>query len=146
MLPKPHHLGSKYAAVFQDQSVVAAYHHRPTYPAELFPIIANLIADAPRAVLDVGCGTGDVTRPLAPLVDRIDALDVSAAMLEKARTLPGGDNPRINWILGRAEDREVRPPYALITAGQSLHWMDWDVVMPRFQTLLTPQGFLAIVG
>ena len=37
------------------------------------------------------------------------------------------------------------PPYALVTTGQSLHWMDWDVVLPRFARSVTPRGMLAIV-
>ena len=53
MLPKPAHLGPEYAAQFQDQSVVAAYQYRPPYPAETFSILADLITDAPRAVLAI---------------------------------------------------------------------------------------------
>ncbi|MBV9278962.1 MAG: class I SAM-dependent methyltransferase, partial [Chloroflexi bacterium] len=52
----------------------------------------------PRVVLDAGCGTGDVARPLAPLVDRVDAVDISAGMIERGRRLPGGENPAITWI------------------------------------------------
>jgi SAM-dependent methyltransferase len=37
-------------------------------------------------VLDVGCGTGALTVPLAPLVGRITALDISSAMLDSLRT------------------------------------------------------------
>ena len=97
-------------------------------------------------VLDVGCGTGDVARPLAQLVDRVDGVDFSSAMLAKGRVLPGGDNPKLNWIYGRVEDAALNPPYNLITAGESLHWMDWSVVMPRFRQMLTPAGYSVIVG
>ena len=37
------------------------------------------------------------------------------------------------------------PPYALITAGESLHWMDWNIVLPRFHRVLRHGGHLAIV-
>jgi hypothetical protein len=37
------------------------------------------------------------------------------------------------------------PPYALVTAGESLHWMDWEIVLPRFATSLVPGGVVAIV-
>jgi hypothetical protein len=43
------------------------------------------------------------------------------------------------------EEVSFTSPYNLITAGNSLHWMDWPVVMPRFGELLSPQGVLAIV-
>jgi trans-aconitate methyltransferase len=106
----------------------------------------GLIAEEPRAVLDLGCGTGFVARPLAPLVDRVDAVDMSVAMIEQGRRLPGGDHPHLNWIVGRTEDVALRPPYALVTAGDSLHWMNWDVVLPRLADVLSPAGWLAILS
>jgi SAM-dependent methyltransferase len=111
----------------------------------VFDVLVGLIAAEPRAVLDLGCGTGNVARPLAPLVDRVDAVDISAAMVEQGKRLPGGGHPGLHWIVGRAEDAPLRPPYALVTAGESLHWMDWDVVLPRMHDALTPGGSLAIV-
>lgn len=136
--------GAHNAERFQDQSVVDRYHLRPVYPPEIFTVLNELIVDEPRAVLDIGCGTGNVARPLAEYVERIDAVDLSLPMLERARTLPGGDSPKIRWLHGRAEDVELEQPYALITAGASLHWMEWDVVLPRLARILTPHGMLAI--
>jgi SAM-dependent methyltransferase len=146
MLSKPKHLAEEYASVFKDRSVVAAYAYREPYPAEIFAILAELITDEPRALLDAGCGTGPLARGLVGRVDRVDAVDFSEAMIETGRRLPGGDDPRLNWIAGNMEEVELRPPYALITAGQSLHWMAWEIVMPRFRSALTPGGYLAIVG
>jgi ubiquinone/menaquinone biosynthesis C-methylase UbiE len=138
-------LDEKFAARFEDQSVVDRYHLRLTYPPELFDLLGTLIVDEPRVVLDVGCGTGNIARPLAEYVDRIDAVDRSLPMLERARTLPGGDSPKIRWLHGRAEDIvETEPPYALITAGESLHWMDWGIVLPRWSREISPHAMLAI--
>jgi SAM-dependent methyltransferase len=133
------------AATFQDRAVAASYRHRPSYPAQTFEILTGLIVDEPRTVLDLGCGTGFLARPLAPLVDRVDAVDPSLAMIEEGRRLPGGDHPRLRWIVGRAEDAPLHPPYALVTAGDSLHWMDWDVVLPRLPAALSPGGRLAVL-
>jgi trans-aconitate methyltransferase len=144
MIPRPESLGEQFAARFQDQSVVDRYHLRPTYPPETFVFLNELIVDEPRTVLDVGCGSGNLTRPLAAYVERIDAVDISRPMLERARALPGGDSPKIRWLHSRAEDVELQPSYALITAGESLHWMDWGVVLPRFARALTSRGALAI--
>jgi trans-aconitate methyltransferase len=146
MQPKPDFFGPHQAARFQDQSVVDCYHLRPTCPPETFRILAGLISDEPRAVLDVGCGTGDVARNLLDFVERIDAVDISLPMIEKGKRLPGGNSPKIRWLHGRAEDTDLTPPYALVTAGQSIHWMEWDIVFPRFQQALTPHGFLSILG
>lgn len=147
MRPKPAHLGAPYAAQFQDAAVVVAYPHRPPYPAEVYERLAALLA-VPAAVLDLGCGTGDLARPLAARLEgvaRIDAVDVSAPMLTLARSLPGGDRPNLRWILGAAEDAPLSPPYGLVTAGESLHWMSWEVVLPRCRALLAPDALLAIV-
>lgn len=133
------------AVRFQDQSVVDRYHLRPTYPPDVFTRLRDLISDEPRAVLDVGCGPGPLARGLLDVAERIDAVDLSPQMLALARTLPGGQSPNMRWLLGRAEEVALDPPYALITAGRSLHWMDWKVALPRFARLLTPQGVLAIV-
>ncbi len=144
MRPKPKHLGQEYAAQFQDAAIVAAYPMRPPYPAAVFAMLAGLATAHPRAVLDAGCGTGDVARRLAPLVDRVDAVDASARMIARGRALPGGDAPNLRWIVASAEAAPLEPPYALITAGESLHWMDWQVVMPRFRAALAPGGLLAL--
>lgn len=135
----------QYARRFQDQSVVDRYHLRPVYPPEVFTLLKSLIGDEPRAVLDVGCGPGPLARGILNDAERVDAVDLSPQMLELARTLPGGQSPKIRWLLGRAEEVALEPPYALIMAGRSLHWLDWDVALPRFARLLTPHGVLAMV-
>lgn len=145
MLPKPEHLGPEYGAQFQDQSVVAAYRFRPPYPDEVFRILAGLIVDEPRIVLDAGCGDGAIARHLVEQVERIDAVDLSRVMIEQGKRLPNGDHPWLRWICAPMEDAPLEPPYALITAGASLHWMDWQVVLPRFRQALTPRGMLAII-
>jgi SAM-dependent methyltransferase len=146
MEPKPKHLGAEHAAMFQDESVARAYRFRPPYPAEAIELLASLAVEPPRAVLDVGSGTGDLARRLTPLVSRVDAVDLSAAMIEEGKRLPGGDHPSLHWIQAPVETAPLFPPYALITAGESLHWLDWSVVFPRLVEILSPNGILAIVG
>jgi len=133
------------AESFLDEDAVHAYRHRAPYPDEVFSILAGLITETPRVVLDVGCGSGAVARYLTPLVDRVDAVDPSAAMIAAGRKLPGGDHPRLRWIADRAEDAPLQPPYAQIVAGMSLHWLDWEVALPRFARILTPHGFLVVL-
>lgn len=143
--PRPAQLTAANAARFQEEAVVDAYPLRPPYAPEIAGLLVDLAVDLPRAVLDAGAGTGEIARALVDRVARVDAVDLSPAMIAKGRTLPGGDHPRLRWILGPIERVPLQPPYALITAGDSLHWMDWETVMPRFQAALTPNGVLAIV-
>lgn len=145
MLPKPDHLGPEYGSQFADPSVVAAYENRPPYPEDVLDLLRELVV-APGSVLDVGTGTGAIARGLAGRVAGVDALDPAAAMIAAGQTLPGGNHPRLTWLLGRAEDAPLRAPYGLITAAASLHWMEWEVVLPRFRDALAPGGVLAIIG
>ena len=144
--PKPKHLGPEYGAQFGDASIVAAYRNRPPYPAEVFDILDGLMADGPRVVLDAGCGSGDLAIPLARIVERIDAVDPSQAMIDVARSRAEADVLPIRFINSSMEEATLSPPYVLATAAESLHWMDWDVVLPRFRQVLVQEGVLAVVG
>jgi SAM-dependent methyltransferase len=145
MEPKPAQWSAGDAAVFTDGEIAAAYPHRPPYPEEAVRLLVDLVRDHPRTVLDLGCGNGDLARRLAPEVERVDAVDPSAAMLAKGRQLPGGDHPHLRWQRATAETAALTPPYALVTAGESLHWMDWEVLFARLARVRTPGGVLAIV-
>lgn len=145
MTAKPAHLSAEYAAQFADRAVVAAYHTRPAYPDEVFAILESLLPRGETRVLELGCGSGDLTLRLSPRVGALDALDVSAPMLEVARARAGASHTNVTWILGPAETFASRASYSLIAAGESLHWMDWDVVLPACARWLRPDGVLAIV-
>lgn len=148
MIQKPKHFAPKYAESFKDSGVVETYHYRPPYPPEIFDILSGLINTAmgvPCRVLDVGCGIGYIARPLIERVDEVDAVDFSQQMIAEGKRLPNGDNPCLHWLHGAIEDVALNPPYALVTAGDSLHWMDWGRVLPRFHDVLVPGGYLAIL-
>jgi SAM-dependent methyltransferase len=147
MRPKHKQFETEHASIFGDASVVQAYQHRPPYPPETFEILCALIDTKamPRAVLDVGCGTGMIARQLVHLVDRIDAVDVALPMLMAGKALLGGDDPKLHWVHSAMEDAPLHPPYALIVAAASLHWMHWETVMSRFHEILTSEGYLAVV-
>jgi SAM-dependent methyltransferase len=142
--PKPRHLGSRYGAQFEDASVAAAYHARPPYPTEFFDVLDRLQSSGGGAILDLGCGTGDVTLGLVSRAQRIDAVDPSPAMLAVAHGRPGADHPGIRWTCAAAETFEFAGPYSLVVAGESLHWMEWDAVMPKIASALAPQGWLVL--
>jgi 2-polyprenyl-3-methyl-5-hydroxy-6-metoxy-1,4-benzoquinol methylase len=146
MQPKPEFLGPEAASAFGDAGVADAYRYRPPYPAEVFDLLLGLCADLPPSVLDAGCGTGSLARHLAARGARVDALDVFSAMIEQGKRLPNGDSPNLRWILGAVENAPLSPPYSLITCGDSLHWMDWYTAMTRFAEVLSPSGYLAILG
>ena len=147
MKPKPVHLGSQYVNQFCDKSVAEVYHTRPPYPEETFEILQSLLPEGKLLyVLDIGCDIGDLTIPLALRADHIDAVDFSKAMLSRAQSRPGGDSPAIHWHCTSAEQHKFSHTYSLVCAGQSLHWMDWSILLPKIRRMLCFDGFLALIN
>lgn len=138
---RPRELGG----VFGNPGVAAAYEHRPPYPSDVFDVLTELITDEPRVVLDIGAGDGAIARPLAHRVDRVDAVDISEAMIDAGRQRPDGRQPNLRWIVGAAETATLDGPYALVTAGASLHWMQWEETLDRLSRVMTPHAQLAVV-
>jgi trans-aconitate methyltransferase len=145
MLPKPLHLQAEYGAQFGDASVVEAYQYRPPYSDEAFDLLLGLVPGEPPSVLDLGCGTGEIARRIAPRSARVDAVDPAQRMLVQAQALPGGKATNLTWILGMAEEAPLTGPYSLVIAGASLHWMEWDIVLPRLGAALTGDGVIAVL-
>ncbi len=98
MKPKPDHLEFKYTEQFKDISVVEVYHHCSPYADEAINKLIELVIDEPGTILDVGCGTEDLACRLISKVKRVDAVDFSSSMIDKGKTLPGGDHQNLNWI------------------------------------------------
>ena len=147
MRPSHKQFAPQYASMFGDASVVHAYQYRPPYPAETFEMLISLLDPdaALRTVLDAGCGPGTIARALVRQVDRVDAVDVAAHMIAAGQGFPGGDDPKLCWIHSAIDLAPLHPPYVLIVAAASLHWMHWETVMTRFCEILTPGGHLAVV-
>ena len=133
------------AAVFAHPAVADAYQYRPPYPPEVLDVLEQITLDRPRNVLDIGAGEGALARPLASRFDHVDALDISAAMVDAGRRRPGGRRPNLRWLVGAAETAGLDGPYALVTAGARLHWMTWPQTLARLASVMTARAFLAIV-
>lgn len=133
------------AGSFLHEGVARAYRYRPPYPPALFDALEALIVDRPRRVLDLGAGDGALARPLADRVDQVDAVEISPAMVAEGRRRPGGGHANLTWHVEAAETVALQGPYALVTAGQSLHWMDWRPTLERVKGVLTRHAMFALV-
>lgn len=118
---------------------------RPPYPAEVYDVLRELLRGHPRAILDAGCGTGKIALGMTDRIDRADAVDPSEAMLRVARSLPGAHNSKIRWIHAAIEDAPLEPPYGLIVAASSIHWMDLERTLKRFADVLADGAMLAVL-
>ena len=90
---------------FTKQAVPFAALHTARSDADLLQLIVGAAAVGPKSdVLDVACGPGLVALALAESAHRVTGLDLTPAMLDKARELQrraAWDN--LTWQVGRAE-------------------------------------------
>ncbi|MBB5787585.1 methyltransferase domain-containing protein [Jiangella mangrovi] len=112
---------------------------RPGYPADA---VAWLTGDAPVRVLDLGAGTGKLTRSLVAAGHDVVAVDPSEPMLAQLRTVL----PAVDARLGSAELLPLEDASVdVVTAGQAYHWFDPAVALPEIARVLRPGGRLGIV-
>lgn len=142
---KPSGLTPEYGAQFQDKAIVKAYRHREPYPNETFDILRELAESPAPVIADIGCGPGDLSFGLGKFASKLDAVDISREMISEAkRSAPEVKN--INWICSPAESAPLEGPYDLITAADSIHWMDWRTLFLNIRKWLKPGKFLCVVG
>ena len=89
-------------AEFTDPRLLAIYDSLNPYLPDRQPgFYVGLAAELGAVeIVDLGCGTGLITRELARLGYRVTAVDPAPAMLDIARQRPYGD--RVRWIEGDA--------------------------------------------
>ncbi|AYY11755.1 class I SAM-dependent methyltransferase [Actinobacteria bacterium YIM 96077] len=112
---------------------------RPGYPDEAVRWLAGA---APARVLDLGAGTGKLTRSLREHGHDVVAVDPSAPMLEQLTAVL----PDVDARLGSAE--EIPVPDAsvdVVVVAQAYHWFDDDVAMPEIARVLGADGHVALV-
>ena len=98
-------------------------------------------------MLDLGCGPGTIAIPLSRLGAEVTAVDPDENMLAEGRRLATVRSAgKIDWIHGRAEEVISRlSQFRLVTFGQSLHWMDRDLVLQSLAAVVETGGGLAII-
>lgn len=121
-------------------SATSAYESgRPSYPAEA---VAWILEDHPAVVVDVGAGTGKLTKSLLGESREVIAVDPDAAMLDTLRaSVPG-----VATTVGTAESMPLSDESAdLVTLGQAWHWVDPVEGSREVGRVLRPGGALALV-
>jgi SAM-dependent methyltransferase len=95
--------------------------------------------------LDVGCGTGLLTRRLRALVPRVTGIDRDEQSIALARAHhEAGD---IAYVRGDFLAAPLEPgSLDLVTSVAALHHMDAGAALERMSGLLRPGGVLAVVG
>ncbi|KGN36480.1 methyltransferase domain-containing protein [Knoellia subterranea] len=111
-------------------------------------LVAQVRADDPKLVVDLGCGHGPATLALAELWPnaRIVGVDESESMLEAARALDA--EGRAEWVQADLKDWDpaslADAPDVIVT-NSTLQWVPGHLnLLPAWVDALAPGGWLAI--
>jgi len=95
-------------------------------------------------ILDLGCGTGDLSHRIAQSGAEPTGLDMSGPMIAEARR----KYPHIPFLVGDGESFRVEEPFDAVFSNAALHWMKQaDRVAESVALALRPGGrFVAEFG
>ena len=117
--------------------------HRPDYPAEAIEwAAAQLGLESGARVLDVGAGTGKLTRALVAAGFDAVAVEPGGAMLDQLRLAVPEAEPH------ETHAEEIPLPDSSVDAafaGQAFHWFDRERALAELQRVVKPGGGLALL-
>lgn len=123
---------------------VGAYQQtRPEYPPEtLRQVFAEVGADSGLDIVDIGAGTGKLTRLLRPEFNRVIAVEPAPAMLAQLRR----EDAPFQIVQASAEDLPLPDNCAdLVTFGQCWHWLDAPQASLQARRIMREGGVVAII-
>ncbi len=138
-------LERSYGKVF-DQVADEYDRHRPTYPDALLDHACEVAAlGAGDRVLEIGCGTGQLTRDLVARGLCVSAIEPGDRLIALAQQNLG-DIGDVEFVNARLEDTPLpRERFHAVFSASAMHWIDPDLGWQKAARTLAPGGTLALV-
>jgi SAM-dependent methyltransferase len=135
----------RYGKVFDE--VADEYdRRRPAYPDELVDRACQVAGiGSGDHVLEVGCGSGQLTRSLAARGLRVTALEPGANLIALARRNLAGAG-EVEFVTAAFEDARLpRERFRAVFSASAFHWIDPRVSWQKAADVLTPGGTLGLI-
>lgn len=113
---------------------------RPSWPSAALDIVEReLQLGSAARVLDLGAGTGKLTRPLLERFASVVAVEPDDAMRALLPAEAEVAEGAAEGILAPDDD------FAAVFCGESFHWFDWERAIPEIARVLAPRGALVLL-
>ena len=141
----PESAARRYGTFFDE--IAAEYdRRRPAYPDELLDHACQVAGiGSGDHVLEVGCGSGQLTRSLADRGLHVTALEPGKSLIALARqNLEGAGG--VEFVNAQFEDALLpREQFRAVFSASAFHWVDPEVSWQKAADVLVPGGTLALV-
>jgi SAM-dependent methyltransferase len=145
MTQRPESTARRYGQVF-DEIADEYDRHRPAYPDELIDQACRVAGiGTGDQVLEVGCGSGQLTRGLLARGLHVTALEPGRSLIALARQNLAGAGA-VEFVNARFEDASPpREHFQAVFSASAFHWINPEVSWQKAADVLVPGGTLALV-
>jgi len=146
MTRRPESTARRYGKVF-DEIATEYDRHRPTYPDKLIDRACEVagIGSGDR-VLEVGCGSGQLTRGLVARGLHVTAVEPGKSLIALARQNLDGAGA-VEFVNAQFEDALLpREQFQAMFSASAFHWVDPAIGWQKAADVLVPGGTLALVS
>lgn len=119
--------------------------YRKPYTDELFKLFFSLLPEEGNKVLDIACGTGKSTEPLATEGLEVYGVDHDPLMVQEAKEQASQKNLNINYSVAEVENLPFEDnTFSAITVGTAFHWFVNETALQEIKRVLKDGGLLFI--
>ena len=119
---------------------------RPGYPPEVFDDLIGLAGLAPGArLLEIGCGTGKATVPLAERGFEVVCVELGEGLARVARSKLAA-YPAVEVVNARFEMWQPTGAFDAVVSFTAFHWIDPDLRFEKSADVLREGGALAVAN